>query len=317
LDKSCTGLNHRHKLESFGAKPPRSALVLRRRGPGDAWPRMAMADKPRTPGKRGWVPASISRIASATGSLVAAAAGSVSRCETVQPTLRRCDGVPPRRPPAAGPWYASGRLFRGLTRAARSYLGYEDLEVVQAGPEGAADDGKPDMFEGQEEVCSLRHGSGQAALAMSPESRHPAPRRAGAQGVVATPARLHGQGHYVAHVRASLHHGETPTSAGPQRTSAQALASPAAEQAACGMIRARSFSSCSGLTVCAAIGRARRSPRRCFKRWLRSWNTASCWTRLRSVRRVLRTPLSARRRRRFAGRRADLGAGRGRSCPGP
>ena len=56
------------------------------------------------------------------------------------------------------------RLFRGLTCAARSYLGYEDLEVVQAGPEGAADDGKPDMFEGQEEVRSPRHGSGQAAL---------------------------------------------------------------------------------------------------------------------------------------------------------
>jgi hypothetical protein len=31
-------------------------------------------------------------------------------------------------------------------------LGYEDLEVVQAGPEGAADDGKRDMFEGQEEA---------------------------------------------------------------------------------------------------------------------------------------------------------------------
>ena len=49
----------------------------------DAWPRAAMAEKHRSPGKRGWVPASISRIASATGSLVAAAAGSVSRCDAV------------------------------------------------------------------------------------------------------------------------------------------------------------------------------------------------------------------------------------------
>ena len=39
-----------------------------------------MAEKRSPSAKRNWVPASISRIASATGSLVAAAAGSVSRC---------------------------------------------------------------------------------------------------------------------------------------------------------------------------------------------------------------------------------------------
>ena len=160
-------------------------------------------------------------------------------------------GLRRRRPPAPG---INHGLFRGLTRAARSYLGYEDLEVVQAGPEGAADDGKPDMFEGQEEVCAARERPSHAWLSrLRPP---PAPCRAGAQGVVAAPARLHGQGHYVAHVRASLHHGETPTSASLRRASARPPAPRAAVKAALGATRACTLASCAGLTRGAAFGRA-------------------------------------------------------------
>ena len=89
--------------------------------------------------------------------------------------------------------------------------------------------------------------------------------------------------------------------------SAPARASLAAAKAARDAIRARSLVSCVGLRRCTAIV-PRRSPRRCFKRWLRSWNTASCWTRLRSARHDACAPPPARRRRRIAGRRADLAA---------
>ena len=81
-----------------------------------------------------------------------------------------------------------------------SYLGYEDLVAVQAGPEGG-DVSARDMFEGQEEVSALEWVS---------EITHTADtlaRPPGAQGLVAQAAGLHGEGHNVAHERPGLHHG--------------------------------------------------------------------------------------------------------------
>jgi hypothetical protein len=65
-------------------------------------------------------------------------------------------------------WASSTRLAAS-SRA--SYLGYEDLVAVQAGPEGG-DVSARDMFEGQEEVSA---GGVRAPRSPTPLTRAPAP----------------------------------------------------------------------------------------------------------------------------------------------
>lgn len=81
----------------------------------------------------------------------------------------------------------------------------DELKVVQAGPEGATD-GKPDMFDGQEEarLKSLWQLAGASRSG----------RNAGAQGLAAAAAGLYGKGHNVAHERPRLYHGAPPEADG-------------------------------------------------------------------------------------------------------
>lgn len=109
--------------------------------------------------------------------------------------------------------------------SACSYLGYEDLEVVEANPEGTVDNART-WAAGHEEVSRLPSTSRARAAGRRPVQQQPGirlrcsgsadprspcalalPDTPGAKSLVAEVEGLHRQGHHVADVSSCLHHG--------------------------------------------------------------------------------------------------------------